>query len=100
MRLRRPRLATPAIALALALAPAACGPAVPPPPKEESVPLDKIPPEVMKVAQDRLKGIEFEQAWKLKDDSGGDAYEIRGRDENGKTREVKVSAAGKILEEE
>lgn len=68
---------------------------------EDSQPIavDKVPAKVMEVAKSELPGVTFEKAWTGK--SGGeDAYEVRGTTENGKTREVRISASGKVLEKE
>ena len=51
----------------------------------------------MAEARKRLPGVVFEQAWTETED-GGLTYEIRGRDEQGKTREVKLSATGDLIE--
>ena len=61
--------------------------------------LEKIPPPIMKIARQALPDVTLESALTGKSD-GEEAYEIRGRDERGKTREVKVSASGKVIEVE
>jgi len=67
------------------------------PKAEDSVPLDQVPPAVMKVATEQLPGVKFENAWKEK--SGGqDAYEIRGKSKDGKVRDCKIGADGKVIE--
>ena len=63
----------------------------------EKVALDNVPAAVLKSARAELPGVEFKEAWKEKV-AGEDAYEVRGRTREGKTRDVKVSASGKILE--
>ncbi len=68
-------------------------------PSDPPVSLDKIPSDVMAVAKRELPGVDFEKAWKGSA-SGEDTYEIRGRDAAGKTRELKISASGKVLEVE
>jgi uncharacterized membrane protein YkoI len=68
---------------------------------EDSTPIavDKVPASVMEVAKKELPGVEFEKAWTGK--AGGEtAYEVRGTNEKGKTREVRISASGKVLEKE
>jgi uncharacterized membrane protein YkoI len=82
----------------LAAALAGCGPrpAVEPAP---SIALEKIPPEIMAKAKERLPGVEFERAW-VETEDGTTAYEIRGRDDDGKTRELKINAQGEVLEVE
>lgn len=68
--------------------------------KLESIPVSEVPESVMKVAAEKLPGIEFEQAWKEVEEGGEVAYEIRGRDDRGKTRELKVTETGEVLEVE
>jgi uncharacterized membrane protein YkoI len=63
----------------------------------ETIALDKVPASVMEVARKELPKITFESAL-LEKHKGEVAYEVRGRDAAGKNRDVKVSAAGKILE--
>jgi uncharacterized membrane protein YkoI len=78
---------------------AGCGESPQPLQAPESVAISQIPEGVLKVARSRLPGVEFDQAWMVRED-GDLAYEIRGKNDRGKTREVKVSASGKVLEEE
>jgi hypothetical protein len=86
-----------AAASALALAVIGCGDVVVE--HDETVPLDQVPAVVMAVAKKKLPEITFETAWKQKGKNGAeDAFEIRGRNDKGKTRDVKVSASGKVLE--
>ena len=65
--------------------------------KSEMVPVDKVPDAVMKVANEKLPGIKFDTAWKEKD---GDktVYEVRGKSSDGKTRDIKISPDGSVLE--
>ena len=65
--------------------------------KTEMVPVDKVPDAVMKVANEKLPGIKFDTAWKEKD---GDktVYEVRGKSSDGKTRDIKISPDGSVLE--
>jgi hypothetical protein len=65
----------------------------------QSVTKDEIPPNVLKAAKEKLPNVEFNAAWKEVRE-GKTAYEIRGYQEDGKIREVKVSEAGEILETE
>ncbi len=78
--------------VALLLA-AGCGEAE----KTEMVPIDKVPEPVMKVAQEKLPGVKFDTAWTEKE---GDktVYEVRGKSADGKTRDMKVSPDGTVLE--
>ena len=61
------------------------------------VPLDQIPAAAMKAAKGELPDVTFENAWKVKSESG-EAYEIRGKTKVGKIREIRVSATGEVLE--
>lgn len=61
--------------------------------KTEMVPIEKVPPAVMKTAQEKLPDVKFDTAWKDKD-----AYEVRGKSADGKVRDIKVSPAGEVLE--
>lgn len=79
------------------LAASGCGQA--PPRRDVPVNLSDVPEEILKVAQEKLPDIKFDQAWKIKF-KGQDAYELRGKNDRGKVREVEVSASGKVLEVE
>ncbi len=59
-----------------------------------NVPLDKVPQKVMDVAKKELPGITFEQAWTTPKGN----YEVRGRDKNGKVRDIQVKPTGEIVE--
>lgn len=65
--------------------------------KTEMVPIDKVPEPVMKVAKEKLPGVKFDTAWTEK---VGDktVYEVRGKSADGKTRDIKVSPDGTVLE--
>lgn len=65
--------------------------------KTEMVPIEKVPEPVMKVAKEKLPGVTFDTAWTEKE---GDktVYEVRGKSADGKTRDIKVSPDGKVLE--
>ena len=63
----------------------------------EMVALDKVPEPVMEAAKKKLPDVKFETAWTEKKDDKI-AYEVRGKDKDGKTRDVKVSPSGDILE--
>ena len=63
----------------------------------ELVALEKLPEPVMEAAKKKLPDVKFDTAWtEKKRDSV--AYEVRGKDKDGKTRDVKVSPSGDILE--
>jgi hypothetical protein len=63
------------------------------------VPIDQVPPQLMDVARNKLPGLNFDRAYRIKV-NGKDAYEIRGKDNRGKIREVEVSASGELIEVE
>jgi hypothetical protein len=58
------------------------------------VPLDQVPEAVMRVAQEKLPGVKFDQAWK----KGDGNYELRGRDKRGKVRDIDLTPSGEVLE--
>jgi hypothetical protein len=57
------------------------------------VKLEDVPAPAMKVAQEKLPGINFQEAYRKKDGT----YEIRGKDKTGKVREVEVKADGTFV---
>ena len=65
--------------------------------KTEMIPIDKVPEAVMKVANEKLPGVKFDTAWTEKD---GDktVNEVRGKSSDGKTRDIKISPDGLVLE--
>ena len=63
-------------------------------PTADIVPLDKLPAPVMATAKEKLPGVKFETAWKTAD---GD-YEVRGKEANGRTRDVCVKPTGEVVE--
>jgi hypothetical protein len=66
-----------------------------------TVEVSEIPEEVMGAAHKELPDVEFADAWKNLDKDGKlHSYEIRGRNKNGKIRELRVSPSGEILEVE
>ena len=64
--------------------------------KKTVIPLDQVPPAIMKVAQERLPDIKFDSV--LKSSKG--FYEVRGKAKNGKIVEVEVSEKGEVLQVE
>ena len=59
----------------------------------------EVPESVMESAKKALPEVQFADAWKNLDKEGKlHSYEIRGRNQNGKIREVRVSPSGDILE--
>jgi len=78
----------------MALALGGCGERVQ---RDEVVPIDRVPPAALKAAQVKLPGVKFDTAWKVKAE-GKDAFEIRGKSKDGKTRDAQVTATGEVLE--
>lgn len=74
---------------------AGCGEALKP---TEMVPLDKLPEPVLKTAQEKLPDVKFDTAWKEQDKEGEEVFEVRGKTSGGKTRDIRVTASGKVLE--
>lgn len=62
--------------------------------KDELVPLESVPANVMDIAKEKLPEVNFDQALKRADGS----YEIRGKDKKGKVRDIEMKADGEILE--
>lgn len=73
-----------------------CGEAVR---RDEPVKISDVPEDILKVAQEKLPNIKFDQAWKTKF-KGQDAYELRGKNSRGKVQEVEISTTGEVLEVE
>ena len=82
--------------LVLALLTICCGCGARPAPTA-LVPMDEVSPELMKVAQKSAPQVKFDHARKLTF-RGEEVLEIRGKLPNGKVREVKVTADGKVVE--
>lgn len=65
----------------------------------EMVSVEKLPEAVIKTANEKLPGVKFDTAWKEPEKKNGeDVFEVRGKTTNGKTRDIKVSASGSVLE--
>src|SRR4051812_5426771 len=97
-------LRKPALALAGLFAFAAFGCENEPPPgtARQSVEISALPTVVSRAAAKELPNVKFEDAWKNVDreTKALHSYEVRGRDKNGKVREVKVSTTGEVLDSE
>ena len=66
-----------------------------------SMSLADVPASVRAAAEKQLPDVTFADAWKnVERDGKLHSYEIRGKNNNGKTREVRVSPSGDILEVE
>jgi hypothetical protein len=82
----------PILLLVLATAVAGCSGKAPNAP----VDLDKLPPNLLKISQDKLPDVKFEHA--VKKPNG--IYEISGRDKKGKVRDVELTESGEVTEVE
>jgi hypothetical protein len=60
----------------------------------ELVPLEKVPQGMVQTAKEKLPDVQFENAVKRSDGS----YEVRGKDKQGKVRDVEFSASGEVTE--
>ena len=74
-----------------ALALAGCGEK-----KAQKAPMElkDVPPEIMRVAKEKLPGVTFDAAWKEPNGS----YEVRGKDKSGKVREIDIKPDGTVEE--
>jgi hypothetical protein len=74
----------------------------PPDITKQAVKFDEVPENVRTAATKAIPGVDFKEAWKNLDIGGKlHSYEIRGKNAtDGKTREVRVSLTGEILETE
>jgi hypothetical protein len=61
---------------------------------KEFIPFDQLPPQLLKVAQGQLPDVKFSEVWRKKDG----VYEIRGKNKQGKVREVEVSPSGQVVD--
>ena len=62
--------------------------------KAERLAVDDVPKDLMTIAKDKLPGVTFNQAI-IK--SNG-VYEIIGKDDKGKVREIELSPEGEVVE--
>jgi hypothetical protein len=60
------------------------------------VPIEQVPAPVVEAAKKALPGYTFHTIYQMKVD-GKDAYELKGKNKQGKSREVEVSATGEVL---
>lgn len=65
--------------------------------RAEPVPLDKLPAGALETAKKQLPDVTFERAQKVKF-RGQDAYEIIGKNKQGKIHDVDISTTGELLE--
>lgn len=60
----------------------------------ELIPLDKVPESMLQTAKEKLPDVQFDSALKRSDGS----YEVRGKDKQGKVRDVEFSPTGEVTE--
>lgn len=91
-----------AMAVAIVVSPGCGDPDEPPGITKAAVKFDEVPENVRAAAAKAVPGIPFKEAWKNVEAGGKlHSYEIRGKNPaDGKTREVRVSPAGEVLEME
>jgi hypothetical protein len=97
------RALTAAALWAASLSAPGCGdPDLPPALTKQAVKFDDVPEQVRAAAKKAIPQVTLNEAWKNIDREGKlHSYEIRGKSPaDGKTREVRVSLTGKILETE
>jgi hypothetical protein len=63
-------------------------------PKSVVVPLDEVPAHLVKKAKETLPNVKFDHARKLANGN----YEVRGKQKDGKVREVEMTPDGKVIE--
>lgn len=64
------------------------------PPQKTPMELKDVPPEVMKVAKEKLPGVTFDSAYR---EPNGN-YELRGKEKTGKLREIDIRPDGTVDE--
>ncbi|MFO0809056.1 MAG: hypothetical protein U0746_10565 [Gemmataceae bacterium] len=60
------------------------------------IPFEQLPAPLLKVAQDKLPDVTFNEVWRKKNG----VYEIRGKNKRGKVREVEVNEKGEVVDVE
>ena len=63
----------------------------------EMVAIENVPESVMSVAEEKLPWVKFDTAW-IEKDGEETFYEVRGKTADGKTRDIKVSPQGEVME--
>lgn len=64
--------------------------------RKQPITMDKVPSEILKVAQDKYPDVVFDAAFTEVED-GQPVYELKGKTSTGKRYEVEVTKDGKIL---
>jgi hypothetical protein len=63
---------------------------------DERIPLDQVPPAVLKAARDKLPDVTFDTVYRDVY-NGQPVYEVRGKTKNGKIRECEVNDKGEVV---
>jgi hypothetical protein len=64
------------------------------PQQKTTMELKDVPPEIMKVAKEKLPRVTFDSAYKEPNGS----YELRGKEKSGKVREIDIKPDGTVEE--
>ena len=64
---------------------------------KEPLPLEQVPPEIMKLAQEKYPDLKFLAAY-TEVEEGQSVYELKGQSKTGKMLEVEITKDGKFLE--
>lgn len=64
--------------------------------RKEPLALEKVPPELLKLAQEKFPEVVFDSAFTEIED-GQPVFELKGKSKSGKIHEVEVTKDGKIL---
>lgn len=80
-----------ALLLSAAVGLTGCGGAVE---QKTAMDLKDVPPEIMKIAKEKLPDVKFDSAWR---EANGN-YEIRGKTKSGKVREIDIRPDGTVAE--
>jgi uncharacterized membrane protein YkoI len=64
--------------------------------RKNPIALDKVPHEIIKIAQEEFPDLVFDSAFTETED-GQPVFELKGKEKSGKIREVEVTKDGKIL---
>ena len=62
--------------------------------QKTTVEIKDVPPDIMKVAKEKLPDVAFDTAWKKANGN----YEVRGKAKNGKVREIDIRPDGTVEE--
>ena len=62
--------------------------------QKTTVDIKDVPPEIMKVAKEKLPDVAFDAAWRKANGN----YEVRGKAKNGKVREIDIRPDGTVEE--